>query len=248
MLLYRKSCRGHGKENRYLSVEFRKHNVPKPKKSSVQEDYDSLLNMLLESARYADLSKWRSKMNSDYHRTNLIGGIGISVRAEEQEDEEEEASPGSAPSWPGSSGASSWQNSPGSQGGGGSWPGSTNQAGSAGGGSWQKNNEGLSAERQEISGAISFTTETARIVLQKNGDILVYTVLSPHGQGEETTFAQLASEELEVPIEKIRVIWGDTSLIPVGIGTFGSRSGAIGGSAVVDAARKLSIEASEQGG
>ena len=218
-------------------IEFRKRNIPKPKKSSAQEDYDSLLNTLLESADYSVLSKWRSKLNSDYHRTKLVGGIGISVRAEGQEDEEEESSPGSSPSWPGSSGGSSWQNSPGGQGGGGSWPGS-NQAGSAGG-SWQKNNEGPSPPSQEISGAISFTTETARIVVQKSGNVLVYTGSSPHGQGEETTFAQLASEELEVPLERVRVIWGDTNLIPVGIGTFGSRSGAIGGSAVVDASNKL---------
>ena len=82
-------------------------------------------------------------------------------------------------------------------------------------------------------------TESAKVVLDSNGDVTVYTGSSPHGQGEETTFAQLASDELDVPLEKVHVVWGDTLLIPFGIGTFGSRSAATGGSAVVDATRKL---------
>lgn len=82
-------------------------------------------------------------------------------------------------------------------------------------------------------------SETAKVSWNRDGSVKVFTGSSPHGQGEETTFAQLASEELSVPIENVTVIWGDTALIPQGIGTFGSRSAATGGSAVVDASRKL---------
>src|SRR5208283_5687166 len=67
----------------------------------------------------------------------------------------------------------------------------------------------------------------------------VYTGSSPHGQGEETTFAQLASRELGIPLTQVKVVWGDTVLIPMGVGTYGSRSAATGGSAVIDATRKL---------
>ena len=82
-------------------------------------------------------------------------------------------------------------------------------------------------------------SETARVTLDKNGNVKVYTGSSPHGQGEETAFAQLASEELGVPLDKVTVLWGDTLLIPRGVGTYGSRSAATGGSAVVEASRKL---------
>ncbi|HZW57518.1 MAG TPA: xanthine dehydrogenase family protein molybdopterin-binding subunit [Nitrososphaerales archaeon] len=85
----------------------------------------------------------------------------------------------------------------------------------------------------------TFNSETARVTLNKRGEVQVYTGSSPHGQGHETAFAQLASEELGVPFEKVKVMWGDTTLIPRGIGTFGSRSASAGGSAVVDASRKL---------
>ncbi len=227
-------------------IEFRKLNMEKPRKSSGQEDYESLLDTLVRSAKYRELLQWRSRMNSDSPRSKLIGGIGISVRGSEEsgeEDEEEgfegEGFGGGGSSWPSSSGggASSWQGSA-NQGGAASWQGASgSQAGSASGGgsSWQNSSGGES----DSGTAFSFTTESAKIVLKKTGDIIVYTGSSPHGQGEETTFAQLASEELEVPIEKIRVVWGDTNLIPFGVGTFGSRSAAVGGSAVVDASRKL---------
>ena len=82
-------------------------------------------------------------------------------------------------------------------------------------------------------------SESARVTMDGNGRVTVYTGSSPHGQGEETTFAQLASEELGVPFDRVAVVWGDTVLIPYGVGTFGSRSAATGGSAVVEASRKL---------
>ena len=94
----------------------------------------------------------------------------------------------------------------------------------------------------EIEDTGNQLTESAKVVLDNNNRLTVYTGSSPHGQGLETTLAQLTSEELGVPIETVNVVWGDTNLIPVGIGTFGSRSIATGGSSVVDAARKLKTQ------
>ncbi|HYB04736.1 MAG TPA: molybdopterin cofactor-binding domain-containing protein, partial [Nitrososphaerales archaeon] len=91
----------------------------------------------------------------------------------------------------------------------------------------------------EIEDTGSQFAETARLVLNFQGDLILFTGSSPHGQGLETSLAQLISEELDIPMEKVQVIYGDTDLIPSGVGTFGSRSIAAGGSAAVDAARKL---------
>ncbi|AKA48064.1 hypothetical protein IX51_01960 [uncultured archaeon] len=88
----------------------------------------------------------------------------------------------------------------------------------------------------------SFMSEYGRAAVNKNGEVYIYTGSSSHGQGHETAFAQLASEELGVPIDKVKVVWGDTDQVPRGVGTFGSRSGAAGGSAVVDASRRLKSE------
>jgi aerobic carbon-monoxide dehydrogenase large subunit len=72
-----------------------------------------------------------------------------------------------------------------------------------------------------------------------DGHVVVRTGSSPHGQGHETTFAQIAADELGVAPEDVTVVWGDTQEVPPGIGTFASRSVAMGGSAVVKACRKL---------
>jgi aerobic carbon-monoxide dehydrogenase large subunit len=91
----------------------------------------------------------------------------------------------------------------------------------------------------EVEDTGSMLTESSKVVLDRQGNVKVYTGSSPHGQGLETTLAQLCSEELGVDINHVKVIYGDTALIPSGIGTFGSRSIATGGSSVVDASRKL---------
>jgi aerobic carbon-monoxide dehydrogenase large subunit len=67
-------------------------------------------------------------------------------------------------------------------------------------------------------------------------DVAVYTGSSPHGQGLGTAFAMVASAELGVPIERVRVVHGDTDQVPRGVGTFGSRSLQLGGAAVREAA------------
>ncbi|MFQ5997701.1 MAG: xanthine dehydrogenase family protein molybdopterin-binding subunit [Candidatus Bathyarchaeia archaeon] len=81
--------------------------------------------------------------------------------------------------------------------------------------------------------------ESATLRVNPSGKITVLTGSSPHGQGEETSFAQIVSEELGIPPENIAVVHGDTAKVPQGIGTFGSRSMAVGGSAVLLAARKV---------
>ncbi len=81
--------------------------------------------------------------------------------------------------------------------------------------------------------------ESGTVRLDFTGKTTVLTGVSPHGQGEETTFAQIVSDELGVPIEDVAVLHGDTAVVPNGIGTFGSRGIAVGGTAVLMAAQKV---------
>src|SRR5579862_323578 len=74
--------------------------------------------------------------------------------------------------------------------------------------------------------------ESATVKIEPSGKVTVMTGTSPHGQGEETTFAQITADELGVDIDDILVVHGDTSLVQYGIGTFGSRSTAVGGTAL----------------
>ena len=89
----------------------------------------------------------------------------------------------------------------------------------------------------EPSGGAFF--ESGSIRVEPSGAITVLTGASPHGQGIETTFAQVVGEKLGVPMERISVRHGDTVAIQQGIGTFGSRSAIMGGGALVVAAGKL---------
>jgi carbon-monoxide dehydrogenase large subunit len=81
--------------------------------------------------------------------------------------------------------------------------------------------------------------ENGTVEVHPDGTVTVLTGTSPHGQGHQTVWAMLVSEELGVPIEKITVKWGDTDLIPEGGGTGGSRSLQLGGAAVQQASREL---------
>src|SRR6476661_3222494 len=81
--------------------------------------------------------------------------------------------------------------------------------------------------------------EPATIRMLATGKVIVLTGTSPHGQGEETTFAQLVAEELGVPVEDIDVVHGDTNAIPMGWGTYVSRSTAVGGTAIYKATQKV---------
>ncbi len=75
--------------------------------------------------------------------------------------------------------------------------------------------------------------------MHPDGSATILTGTSPHGQGHETAWAMLASEELGIPMEKITLKWGDTDLVPEGGGTGGSRSLQQGGAAVQKASREL---------
>jgi carbon-monoxide dehydrogenase large subunit len=81
--------------------------------------------------------------------------------------------------------------------------------------------------------------EPATVRVLATGKVVVLTGTNPHGQGEETTFAQLVAEQLGVPVEDVDVIHGDTGAIPMGWGTYGSRTTAVGGTAIYRAALKV---------
>ena len=81
--------------------------------------------------------------------------------------------------------------------------------------------------------------ETAEAELLPEGRLLVRSGSSPHGQGHDTTFAQLAAERLGVELEDVELRFGDSREVPRGVGTFASRSVAMGGSAVVQAVDAL---------
>lgn len=81
--------------------------------------------------------------------------------------------------------------------------------------------------------------ESATVKIEPSGMVTVMTGASPHGQGEETTFAQITADELGVPIDNVLVVHGDTAIVQYGIGTFGSRGTAVGGTAVYMAIQEL---------
>ncbi|HTJ25383.1 MAG TPA: xanthine dehydrogenase family protein molybdopterin-binding subunit [Candidatus Limnocylindria bacterium] len=83
--------------------------------------------------------------------------------------------------------------------------------------------------------------DSATIRIEPTGSVTVLTGISPHGQGQETTFAQIVADELGVPIDQITVVHGDTDKVQYGVGTFGSRGTAVGGAAL-----KLAIETIQQ--
>ncbi len=74
--------------------------------------------------------------------------------------------------------------------------------------------------------------ESAQVRIQPDGSAIVFAGSSPHGQGHETTFAQIASDELGIPFDRIQVRFGDTATVLQGVGTMGSRGVPTGGSAV----------------
>ena len=81
--------------------------------------------------------------------------------------------------------------------------------------------------------------ESSTVRVDPTGKVTVLTGVSPHGQGQETTFAQLVADGLGVDLEDIRIIHGDTDAVQYGIGTFGSRATAVGGTAMVHAMGKI---------
>jgi aerobic carbon-monoxide dehydrogenase large subunit len=85
--------------------------------------------------------------------------------------------------------------------------------------------------------------ESATVRIEPTCKVTILTGASPHGQGQETSFAQIAADELGVQVNDCTVIHGDTAVVQYGIGTFGSRGTAVGGTAVYLALQKLKEKA-----
>lgn len=87
--------------------------------------------------------------------------------------------------------------------------------------------------------------ESATVRIEPTGKVTVMTGASPHGQGQETSFAQIAADELGVDLNDVTVLHGDTGVVQYGIGTFGSRATAVGGTAMLIAIQKLKEKANK---
>jgi carbon-monoxide dehydrogenase large subunit len=85
--------------------------------------------------------------------------------------------------------------------------------------------------------------ESAEVRVNPTGSVEVLTGCHQHGQGHETTFAQVVADRLGIPIDNVSVVHGDTDKVQFGMGTYGSRSGAVGISAVVKALDKVEAKA-----
>ena len=98
----------------------------------------------------------------------------------------------------------------------------------------------------QVAAAVGFQGglwESAIVRVHPTGKVHVFIGASPHGQGEETTFAQLVAHEIGVSADDVKVIHGDTETTPMGWGTYGSRTTAVGGAALVLASRKIKEKA-----
>jgi carbon-monoxide dehydrogenase large subunit len=98
----------------------------------------------------------------------------------------------------------------------------------------------------QVAGAIGFQGglwESAIVRVHPSGKVNVFIGASPHGQGEETTFAQIVADEIGVAVSDVKIVHGDTDNTPMGWGTYGSRTTAVGGAALAVATRKIKEKA-----
>jgi carbon-monoxide dehydrogenase large subunit len=98
----------------------------------------------------------------------------------------------------------------------------------------------------QVAGAVGFgggLWESAIVRFHPSGKVQVMVGVSPHGQGEETTFAQIVANELGVPVDDVLILHGDTSQTPMGWGTYGSRATAVGSGALMGAIGKIKEKA-----
>ena len=98
----------------------------------------------------------------------------------------------------------------------------------------------------QVAGAIGFQGglwESAIVRFHPSGKVNVFIGASPHGQGEETTFAQIVADEVGVAVNDVKIVHGDTDNTPMGWGTYGSRTTAVGGAALAVAIRKIKEKA-----
>ena len=98
----------------------------------------------------------------------------------------------------------------------------------------------------QVAGAVGFgggLWESAIVRFHPSGKVNVMVGVSPHGQGEETTFAQIVANEVGVAVDDVEVLHGDTDQTPMGWGTYGSRTTAVGGGALMGALKKIKDKA-----
>ena len=88
-------------------------------------------------------------------------------------------------------------------------------------------------------GARAGLFEAGEVRVHPTGTVTVFTGSHSHGQGHETTFAQVVAAKLGIPVENVEIVHGDTGRVPFGMGTYGSRSLAVGGTAIVMAVDKV---------
>ena len=81
--------------------------------------------------------------------------------------------------------------------------------------------------------------EFGEVRVDENGDVLVITGGTPHGQGSETAIAQVVADTLQIDINRVKVIWGDTEAVAASMGTYGSRTAAAAASAAMMAAKEV---------
>lgn len=88
-------------------------------------------------------------------------------------------------------------------------------------------------------GARAGLFEAGEVRVHPTGTVTVFTGSHSHGQGHETTFAQVVAGKLGIPVENVEIVHGDTGRVPFGMGTYGSRSLSVGGTAIVKAVDKI---------
>ncbi|MBV8834043.1 MAG: xanthine dehydrogenase family protein molybdopterin-binding subunit [Acidobacteriaceae bacterium] len=103
------------------------------------------------------------------------------------------------------------------------------------------------SSRMGQEGLIGSTWSTAVVRVHQTGDVTVITGCQPHGQGQITTFSQIAAEELGVPIEKIEILHSDTVGVPYAQGSYGSRSFSVEGAAIYEACQLVKRKALKMG-
>jgi carbon-monoxide dehydrogenase large subunit len=92
-------------------------------------------------------------------------------------------------------------------------------------------------------GARAGLFEVGEIRVHPTGTVTVFTGSHSHGQGHETTFAQIVADRLGIALDAVEIVHGDTGRVPFGMGTYGSRSLAVGGSAIMKALDKIEAKA-----
>ncbi|GAC1593792.1 MAG: molybdopterin-dependent oxidoreductase [Myxococcales bacterium] len=98
----------------------------------------------------------------------------------------------------------------------------------------------------QVAGALGAQAglyESASVRVHPTAKVTVFTGSHSHGQGHETTFAQIAADELQMPMEDIEIVHGDTGQVPFGMGTYGSRSGPVGSAAIYMSTQKIKEKA-----